>query len=167
MSSSESYQTSAKSANTKMNGDSVKSIKSRYVNTVAVISGGVLLAGCATSAEPADTVTVTAPAETVTAPASPAVTETPAPATTQAAPQSGQDGVVAVPDFTQSPNYQDAQDLARGLGLLVMPAVDATGANRIPVLDSGWIVVGQDLPAGSEVPPDTEITMTVKKMTDN
>lgn len=72
-----------------------------------------------------------------------------------------------MPDFTQSPNYQDAQDLARGLGLLVMPGVDATGANRIPILDSGWVVVAQDVPAGSEVPTGTEITMTVKKTTDD
>lgn len=146
----------------------MESIK-KYAFVSAAIGLGLVLSGCGSSSQPAETVTVTAPAETVTAtaPAPPPTTQAPAPAATQAAPQPAQAGVVVVPDFTQSPNYQDAQDLARGLGLTVLPGVDATGANRIPVLDSGWIVVSQDVPAGSEVAPGTSITMTVKKTTDN
>ena len=64
-------------------------------------------------------------------------------------------------------NYQAAQDLWRAAGLHVMPAHDATGANRLPIIDSNWVVVAQDLKAGARVPADSFITATVKKYTDD
>ena len=64
-------------------------------------------------------------------------------------------------------NYQEAQDRWRAAGLHVAPAVDATGANRLPVLDSNWVVLAQDLKPGTKVPADSFITATVKKYTDN
>ena len=64
-------------------------------------------------------------------------------------------------------NYQDAQDLWRSQGLLVMPAEDATGANRMPVLDSGWVVLSQSPAAGTTVEEGGDITATVKKYTDD
>lgn len=64
-------------------------------------------------------------------------------------------------------NYQAAQDLWRSAGLHVSPAIDATGANRLPVVDSNWVVLAQDLKAGSKVSADSFITATVKKYTDN
>lgn len=64
-------------------------------------------------------------------------------------------------------NYQEAQDLWRAAGLHVAPANDATGANRLPVLDSNWVVVAQDLKPGSKVTADSFITATVKKYTDD
>ncbi|HKX68862.1 MAG TPA: PASTA domain-containing protein [Intrasporangium sp.] len=64
-------------------------------------------------------------------------------------------------------NYQEAQDSWRAAGLHVAPANDATGANRLPVLDSNWVVVGQDLKPGSMVAADSFITATVKKYTDD
>ncbi|HEX6056290.1 MAG TPA: PASTA domain-containing protein [Intrasporangium sp.] len=64
-------------------------------------------------------------------------------------------------------NYQEAQDLWRAAGLHVAPAKDATGANRLPVLDSNWVVVAQDLKPGSKVTADSFITATVKKYTDD
>lgn len=45
-------------------------------------------------------------------------------------------------------------------------ASDALGANRLPVLDRNWIVVGQDLAAGSTVERGSIITASVKKYTD-
>jgi beta-lactam-binding protein with PASTA domain len=71
-----------------------------------------------------------------------------------------------VPDGVGS-NYQDAQDLWRAAGLHVLPAIDATGANRIPIIDSNWYVLAQDPAAGTVVPMDSFITATVKKYTDN
>ncbi|GAA0813975.1 hypothetical protein Sya03_58440 [Spirilliplanes yamanashiensis] len=64
-------------------------------------------------------------------------------------------------------DYQSAQDLWRAAGLHVAPAKDATGANRIPVIDSNWIVVSQDPKAGSTVAAGSFITATVKKDSDD
>jgi beta-lactam-binding protein with PASTA domain len=64
-------------------------------------------------------------------------------------------------------DYQAAQDLWRAAGLHVAPAKDATGANRIPVIDSNWIVVSQDPKAGSTVDVGSFITATVKKDSDD
>jgi hypothetical protein len=64
-------------------------------------------------------------------------------------------------------DYQTAQDLWRGAGLHVAPAIDATGANRLPVIDSNWVVLAQDPPANTEVDAGTFITATVKKYTDS
>ena len=64
-------------------------------------------------------------------------------------------------------DYQKAQDLWRRAGLHVAPAVDATGAHRLPVIDSSWVVLSQDLAAGSTVPTDSFVTATVQKLTDH
>ena len=64
-------------------------------------------------------------------------------------------------------DYQSAQDLWRGAGLHVAPAIDAAGAHRLPIIDSNWVVLSQDPPAGSLVDDDSFITATVKKYTDD
>ncbi|MFC7534010.1 PASTA domain-containing protein [Actinoplanes sp. GCM10030250] len=64
-------------------------------------------------------------------------------------------------------DYQSAQDLWRAAGLHVAPAKDATGENRIPVLDANWIVVSQDPEAGAMVDAGSFITATVKKDSDD
>lgn len=63
-------------------------------------------------------------------------------------------------------NYQAAQDRWGKAGLHVAPAVDGTGAHRLPVIDSDWVVLVQDLAADSTVRADSFITATVKKLTD-
>lgn len=75
-------------------------------------------------------------------------------------------GLVTVPNAVGM-NYQDAQDLWRGLGLIVMPAEDATGAHRLPVIDSNWVVVGQDPAPGTPLSRGSKIRATVKKYTDS
>lgn len=107
------------------------------------------------------TTTVEVPIEsTVTVTAAP--TSAPVPAATTNAPPAR----VTVPDAVGM-NYQDAQDLWRSSGLIVGPAVDATGANRLPVLDLNWVVLDQEPAAGEVVEADTVITATVKKFTDD
>jgi hypothetical protein len=64
-------------------------------------------------------------------------------------------------------DYQSAQDLWRSAGLHVAPAVDGTGAHRLPLIDANWVVLAQDLKAGSKVPADSLITATVKKYSDD
>ncbi|WP_156022916.1 PASTA domain-containing protein [Terracoccus sp. 273MFTsu3.1] len=73
---------------------------------------------------------------------------------------------VTVPDGVGM-NYQDAQDAWRAAGLHVAPAEDATGAHRIPVLDANWVVLAQNLQAGSKVAVDSFIIATIKKYSDN
>lgn len=72
---------------------------------------------------------------------------------------------IQVPEGTGL-DYQSAQDLWRAAGLIVAPAKDATGADRIPVIDANWIVVSQDPQAGSQVDAGSFITATVKKDSD-
>ncbi|GIF16263.1 PASTA domain-containing protein [Actinoplanes teichomyceticus] len=64
-------------------------------------------------------------------------------------------------------DYQSAQDLWRAAGLHVAPATDATGAHRLPLVDANWVVVSQDLKAGTKVAADSFITATVKKYSDS
>ena len=60
-------------------------------------------------------------------------------------------------------DYQSAQDRWRAAGLHVAPAVDATGAHRLPLIDSNWLVLAQSLKAGSKVKAGSFITATVEK----
>ncbi|TAK70742.1 MAG: hypothetical protein EPO13_02440 [Actinomycetota bacterium] len=55
-------------------------------------------------------------------------------------------------------NYQAAQDIWRAAGLHVLPANDATGANRLPLIDSNWVVLAQEPAAGTKVETDSTIT---------
>jgi hypothetical protein len=63
-------------------------------------------------------------------------------------------------------DYQSAQDLWRASGLLVLPATDATGAGRLPVIDANWVVLSQNPAAGTMVAKGSFITAAVKKYTD-
>jgi hypothetical protein len=137
---------------------------------IGAAGGGDADATAPASASPTVVVTQTAPApapETVTQTLRSTVTvAAPAPAADSAAKAAAKPASkITVPDGVGM-NYQDAQDLWRAAGLLVAPAEDATGANRLPVLDSNWVVLAQDLKAGSKVAADSMITATVKKYTD-
>ncbi|WP_127500444.1 PASTA domain-containing protein [Actinoplanes solisilvae] len=118
--------------------------------------------GAAAAQAPAQPTTPATTAPTPTAVAAEPVkqTEPAAETTTQAA------STIEVPDGVGM-NYQSAQDLWRSAGLVVAPATDATGANRLPVLDANWVVLSQDLKAGSKVATGTPITATVKKYSDD
>src|SRR5665647_108558 len=133
------------------------------MRTPVLLLGATLVlgvAGCAGSQEPAETVTVTvikevpAPAVTVTArPAQPS--EAPAAQPTQAptaevAPPAPAVDQVMVPDGVGH-DYQTAQDMWRAAGLVVLPAEDGLGLDRWAVIDANWVVLSQDVPAGSTV----------------
>ena len=131
---------------------------------IVLVAMAVSVAGCSSgdSAAPAPTVTVTEPA-----PAAPSVAATPTlqPSTPPVEVPTAAQATITVPPGIGL-DYQQAQDLWRGVGLSVMPATDATGANRIPVLDSNWVVLAQDPAAGAVVPAGSSITATVKKYSD-
>ncbi|WP_436536582.1 PASTA domain-containing protein [Actinoplanes sp. HUAS TT8] len=122
-----------------------------------------LAAAQASASAPAATEPATTAPTTVVAPATTEATTkaTVAPARTTVAATT-----VKVPSGVGL-DYQSAQDLWRGAGLIVAPAKDATGAHRLPVIDANWVVLAQDLKAGSRVPEGTLITATVKKYTDD
>ena len=102
---------------------------------------------------------------TVTAPASSAAPGSAAPEAAEPAPAEPA-GKVKVPNGVGK-DYRSAQGAWRGAGLVVVPANDATGANRVMVLDSNWVVISQTPKAGTTVPTGAEIKATVKKYTDN
>ncbi|MEI6621736.1 MAG: DUF2510 domain-containing protein [Actinomycetes bacterium] len=89
----------------------------------------------------------------------------PSGANSSQAPAPAPAGTISVPNAVGM-NYQAAQDLWRGVGLVVMPATDATGAGRLPVIDSNWVVLSQNPKAGTKVKAGSDITATVKKLTD-
>jgi hypothetical protein len=120
------------------------------------------VAAAAASATPTTRATTVAPVRTT----EPAGTVEPAAVTSKPAKKAATTAVkVKVPDGVGL-DYQSAQDLWRAAGLVVAPAVDATGAHRLPLVDANWVVLGQDLEAGSRVGDGTVITATVKKFSD-
>ncbi len=126
--------------------------------------GGLCLAtavsGCASAgSSPAAPATVTVTASQT----APATSQAP---TSQPASPTPPPGQVVVPNGVGK-DYQSAQDLWRAAGLHVAPAIDATGAHRLPIIDSNWVVLSQSLTAGTSVPSGTFITATVKKYTDS
>ena len=135
--------------------------------SVLAVLAVVLAVATACGAEPAAETSTEAP------PAATATTSPPAPATEPATPPTRQTTTAApkaakitVPDGVGM-DYQSAQDAWRAAGLVVLPATDATGANRLPLVDANWVVLEQDLKAGSKVPAGSSITATVKKYSDN
>ena len=73
--------------------------------------------------------------------------------------------LIKVPDVSGM-NHQDAQDAMQRAGLYNLREVDGTGQGRALVIDRNWRQTGQDPAAGTEVGPDTVITLTAVKYTD-
>jgi hypothetical protein len=137
---------------------------SAAVMTVALLA----MASCDTpdaSPGPAPVATTTEPPPPSPEVASAEATPT-EPATTKATTRAPKAAKIEVPRGVGL-DYQSAQDLWRSAGLHVAPAKDATGANRIPVIDSNWIVLSQDPEAGAKVEVGSFITATVKKDSDS
>ena len=140
-----------------MNSSDLGRVARRAV-CATVLTGTLLVATACGAAEPAPE---TEPAAVPTSP-------TPAAAgagsrTTTGTPKTAK---IEVPSGVGL-DYQSAQDRWRAAGLHVAPAKDATGANRIPVIDANWVVVSQSPKAGSVVADGSFITATVKKDTDD
>jgi len=153
----------------------------------AIAAAALVLAGCAAggstatdsaagSVQPTPEVTVT-----VTATPSPA-SDTQSPATSAAKPANDASSatpskepkspkpkpaakIITVPDAVGM-NYQRAQDLWRGKGLVVLPANDASGQDRWALLDSNWYVVGQKPAAGTQIKDGGTIRASILKYGD-
>ena len=123
---------------------------------VALAVATLPLTGCGSVTTPQSP----APAATTAAPKTPAASKTTARAVTAAKVVK-----IKVPNGVGL-DYQSAQDRWRAAGLHVLPAKDATGAHRLPVIDANWVVLSQDPKAGKKVARGSFITATVKKFSD-
>jgi beta-lactam-binding protein with PASTA domain len=140
----------------------------------------LFLAGCATvvvaslaacggspgSSPTTVTETTTTTTTATTSSTTPSPGSSPAEEKSQSAAAKPTSGAIVVPNAVGR-DYQSAQDLWRAAGLHVAPAIDATGAHRLPLIDSNWVVLSQDPRAGSKVQAGSFITATVKKVTDS
>ena len=134
---------------------------------VMAVFAAAMVAGCGGSGTaPAGLTTVTETA-TVSVPAStaPSVAASNSDSASAATASQTAASKVVVPNGVGL-DYQSAQDRWRAVGLVVLPAIDATGANRLPVIDSNWVVLAQDLKPGKKVEAGASITATVKKFSD-
>ncbi|MGH2958781.1 MAG: PASTA domain-containing protein, partial [Solirubrobacterales bacterium] len=79
--------------------------------------------------------------------------------------ESGSSGKIKVPNVVGK-SHQFGQDAMQEAGLYMLAEVDATGQDRMLILDRNWVVVKQRPKAGSRVSEDTTITLYSKKYTD-
>lgn len=94
---------------------------------------------------------------------SPAITES---SPTPSAEQTEENVVPAtftMPDLLGQ-NLQEAQNALQGMGSREMDQQDASGQERLQVLDSNWQVCTQEPTSGREVPVDTEVVLASVKL---
>ncbi|GAA2216149.1 PASTA domain-containing protein [Nonomuraea monospora] len=117
---------------------------------LAVLTTAAITA-CGTGTPPA------APVETVTVQATSTASSGPPKPSETAAEQKTLPDVVGM-------NLQEGQDTLQAAGFHALNDKDATGQNRLQVLDRNWVVTRQSPPAGSKVSTDTLITLYAKKI---
>ncbi|WP_306963818.1 PASTA domain-containing protein [Streptomyces afghaniensis] len=109
---------------------------------------------CGNGESPSETPTPTSTTETVTETTeAPRETET----TTETAAEQGN-----LPDLTGK-SLQEAQDTAQANGFYVLTSDDATGRNRLQVLDRNWTVCSQT-PAPGQHPTDVTVNFSVVRL---
>ena len=149
----------------------------KTVIAIAVVGAGFALAACGTAATPAAapaapvTVTVAPPsaAPEPVAPVASAPTQAPAaapavPAAPAAAPATEAPAPVKVPmPDVVGMNLQAAQNLIQEAGVFLSRSEDATGAGRMQVNDSNWVVVAQT-PAPGELIGEGDAVLSAKKI---
>ncbi|MDI5981878.1 PASTA domain-containing protein [Amycolatopsis magusensis] len=117
-----------------------------------LLLGALLLAGaCGTPSTPA--------------PPTPTTGSTTPAATAPAATGSSAGSLITVPDVSGM-NHQDAQNAMQAAGLYNLREVDGKGEGRALVVDRNWVQTGQSPAPGTQVTPDTVITLTAVKYTD-
>ncbi|MEV0129740.1 PASTA domain-containing protein [Dactylosporangium sp. NPDC050688] len=68
-----------------------------------------------------------------------------------------------VPDV-RCRDLQTAQDALRSAGFYLLVPKDGLGRGRVPLVDRGWIVVGQSVEPGTRAGYKTTVTLTVVKI---
>ena len=128
------------------------------VTAVAVPLAAWSLAGCTIETNP-EVVTVTVspdPPTTSTLPAATAAPTTTTPPPAAIPPATGASPTIEIGRSVPMPdvvcmNLQLAQDTIQAAGVFFSRSVDATGADRMQVIDRNWIVVAQQPAPGVEV----------------
>ncbi|MFG3441065.1 PASTA domain-containing protein [Nonomuraea sp. NPDC047897] len=134
----------------------------RPVLTTCVVIAAASLTGCGGTPPAGPTATVTA---TVPAPA-PSITDSPE----QTDPPRQETGPAAKPAAEKKlpnvvgMNLQEGQDTLQAAGFYLLNDKDATGQNRLQVLDRNWVVTKQSPAGGRTVRTDTLITLYAKKI---
>jgi len=135
----------------------------RVRSTIVLALPAFVLAGCGStdSAEPevrteVRTVTVEA---TATAPTT--AERIVVPDTTASEQPAAEPVLVAMPPVVCM-NLQTAQNAIQAAGVFYSRSVDASGASRMQVNDSNWIVVAQDPPAGTLIGEGDALLSAVK-----
>jgi hypothetical protein len=147
----------------------------RVVAVLSVIglTGGIVAAcsGGQPAAVAPGTVTVTAqppaqPAVTVTAapPVAAAPTPIPTPKPKAKAPKVAPAKVTFTMPGLVGMVLQDAQDLLQTKGSYLMDQQDASGLERLQVLDANWKVCSQSPKKGAHVPTDTTVVLRSVKL---
>ena len=138
---------------------------------VGVATIGLITGGCGADSENSSSAqTVTVVERTVTAEA-PAAAPTPAPkppatqeksVDSQDSSGSGSSGNIRVPSVVGK-DHQFAQDTMQDAGLYGLVEEDASGQDRLMLVDRNWTVVSQSPKAGSKVSDTATITLRSKK----
>lgn len=111
---------------------------------------------CGAESSGEDPGTASPPTEDTAAPSS-TTESTP---TTASTPQEDPDAVIAVPNVVGM-DLQLAQDMMQGAGFFHLTSHDATGQDRLQVVDRGWKVCSQTPPGGSEANSTTQVDFGV------
>ncbi|WP_242640192.1 hypothetical protein [Rhodococcoides fascians] len=122
-----------------------------------------VLAGCGStdSTEPEVRTEVRTVTVEATAPAPTTAERTVVPDTTASEPPAAEAVLVAMPPVVCM-NLQTAQNAIQAAGVFYSRSVDASGASRMQVNDSNWIVVAQDPPAGTLIGEGDALLSAVK-----
>ncbi|WP_230592453.1 hypothetical protein [Rhodococcoides fascians] len=122
-----------------------------------------VLAGCGStdSTEPEVRTEVRTVTVEATAPAPTTAERTVVPDTTASEPPAAEPVLVAMPPVVCM-NLQTAQNAIQAAGVFYSRSVDASGASRMQVNDSNWIVVAQDPPAGTLIGEGDALLSAVK-----
>ncbi|WP_256980886.1 hypothetical protein [Rhodococcus sp. 14-1411-2a] len=143
------------------------SSRSRVRSAIVLALPAFVLAGCGStdSAEPevrTEVRTVTVEATTTPATTAPtSIERIVLPDTTAPEPPAAEPVLVAMPPVVCM-NLQTAQNAIQAAGVFYSRSVDASGASRMQVNDSNWIVVAQDPPAGTLIGEGDALLSAVK-----
>ncbi|MFI9610383.1 PASTA domain-containing protein [Streptomyces sp. NPDC052023] len=128
------------------------------------------LTACQPTDEASSSKPDTAGQDTVEQPKADPVTETPEaseadPADSGTEADAGAADTAALPDLVGQ-DLQAAQDEAQAAGFFVLDDQDASGQNRLQVMDRNWTVCSQE-PAPGTHPTDTPVTLFAVKDTES
>ncbi|WP_255183383.1 MULTISPECIES: hypothetical protein [unclassified Rhodococcus (in: high G+C Gram-positive bacteria)] len=139
------------------------SSRSRVHSVLALALPALVLAGCGStdSAEPEVRTEVRTVTVEATTPAPTPVDRIVVPDTTASEPPAAEPVLAAMPSVVCM-NLQSAQNAIQAAGIFYSRSVDASGASRMQVNDSNWIVVAQDPQAGVLVGEGDALLSAVK-----